>query len=48
VNGCASVLGAILAALIAMTLGFSSVVLTASLLYAGAATILRRPLEVAA
>jgi hypothetical protein len=47
VNGCASVLGAILAALIAMTLGFSSVVLTASLLYAGAATILRRPLEVA-
>ena len=47
VNGCASVLSAILAALIAMTLGFSSVVLAASLLYAGAAMILRRPLEVA-
>jgi spermidine synthase len=46
VNGCASVLSAILAALIAMTLGFSSVVLAASLLYAGAATILRRPPEI--
>jgi SAM-dependent methyltransferase len=47
VNGCASVLSAILAPLIAMTLGLSSVVLAAILLYAGAATILRRPLEVA-
>jgi Spermine/spermidine synthase domain len=47
VNGCASVLGAILASLIAMTLGFSSVVLAAGLLYAGAATISRRPFEVA-
>ena len=46
VNGCASVLGAILAVLIAMTLGFSSVVVAAILLYAGAATILRRPLGV--
>src|SRR4029450_355344 len=45
VNGCASVLSAILAALIAMTLGVSSVVLAASLLYAGAATIWRRPLQ---
>ncbi|MPZ31741.1 MAG: SAM-dependent methyltransferase [Rhodospirillales bacterium] len=44
VNGCASVLGVILASLIAMTWGFSSVVLAASLLYAGAAAILRRPL----
>ena len=47
VNGCASVLGAMLASLIAMALGFSSVVLAASLLYAAAATIWRRPLEVA-
>jgi hypothetical protein len=47
VNGCASVLGAILASLIAMTSGFSSVVLAASLLYAAAATILRQPLAVA-
>jgi len=45
VNGCASVLGAVLANLIAMSWGFSSVVLAASLLYAAAATILRRPLE---
>jgi spermidine synthase len=44
VNGCASVLGAILASLIAMTSGFSSVVLVASLLYAGAAMVSRRPL----
>jgi spermidine synthase len=42
VNGCASVLSAVLAALIAMTLGFSSVVLAASLLYAGAAMIAPR------
>ena len=46
VNGCASVLGAILAVLIAMSLGFSSIVVAAILLYAGAATILRRPLGV--
>jgi hypothetical protein len=44
VNGCASVLAAVLAPLIAMTWGFSSVVLTASLLYAAAATILQRHL----
>jgi SAM-dependent methyltransferase len=43
VNGCASVLGAILASLIATTAGFSSVVLVACLLYAGAATVLRLP-----
>ena len=41
VNGCASVLSAILATLIAMTLGFSTVVLAASLLYAGAAAVFR-------
>ena len=45
VNGCASVLGAMLAVLIDMTVGFSPVVLAASLLYTGADTILRRPLE---
>ena len=43
INGCASVLGAILASLIAMTSGFSSVVLIASLLYVVAAIISRRP-----
>jgi spermidine synthase len=37
VNGCASVLSAMLAALIAMTWGFSAVVLVATLLYAAAA-----------
>ena len=47
VNGCASVLSAILATLIAMTLGFSTVVLVASLLYAGAAAVFYRPLKVA-
>ena len=45
VNGCASVLSAILATLIAMTLGFSTVVLAASLLYAGAAAVFHRPLK---
>jgi spermidine synthase len=45
VNGCASVLSAMLATLIAMTLGFSAVVLAASLLYAAASTILQRRLE---
>jgi hypothetical protein len=39
VNGCASVLSAVLATLIAMSLGVSTVVLAASLLYAGAAAI---------
>jgi hypothetical protein len=47
VNGCASVLSAILAALIAMTWGFSSVVLAACLLYAGGAMISQRPPEAA-
>ena len=47
VNGCASVLSAILATLIAMTLGFSTVVLAASLLYAGAAAVFHRPLKAA-
>jgi spermidine synthase len=46
VNGCASVLSAILATLIAMTLGFSTVVLAASLLYAGAAAVFHRPLQI--
>jgi len=45
VNGCASVLSAILATLLAMTLGFSTVVLAASLLYAGAAAVFHRPLK---
>jgi hypothetical protein len=45
VNGCASVLSAILATLIAMTLGFSTVVLAASLLYAGAAAVFHQPLK---
>ena len=45
VNGCASVLSAVLATLIAMKLGFSAVVLAASLLYASAAAVFRRPLE---
>jgi hypothetical protein len=44
VNGCASVLSAILATLIAMTAGFSAVVLAAAVLYAGAAAVFRRPL----
>ncbi len=47
VNGCASVLSAILATLIAMTLGFSTVVLAAGLLYAVAAAVFIRPLRVA-
>lgn len=44
VNGCASVLSALLATLIAMQFGFSAVVLAGALLYAGAAAVLRRPL----
>ena len=47
VNGCASVLSAILATLIAMTWGFSTVVLAAGLLYAVAAAVFNRPLRVA-
>ena len=46
VNGCASVLSVILATLIAMTFGFSTVVLAASLLYAGAAAVFYKPLTV--
>lgn len=44
VNGCASVLSALLATLIATELGFSIVVLAAAALYAGAAVVFRRPL----
>jgi SAM-dependent methyltransferase len=47
VNGCASVLSAMLATLIAMTLGFSTVVLAAGILYAGAAAVFHRPLKAA-
>jgi spermidine synthase len=46
VNGCASVLSVILATLIAMTFGFSTVVLAAILLYAGAAAAFYKPLTV--
>jgi spermidine synthase len=48
VNGCASVLSAMLATLIAMRFGFSPVVLAAAVLYAGAAAVFYRPLETAA
>ncbi len=48
VNGCASVLSAVLATLLAMNAGFTVVVLTAIAVYAGAAALLRRPLSVAA
>ncbi len=44
-NGCASVLSAILATLIAMKFGFSTVVLAATLLYASAAAVFLRPLK---
>jgi spermidine synthase len=47
VNGCASVLSAILATLIAMTLGFSMVILTAGIFYLGAAVVFHRPLKAA-
>ena len=47
VNGCASVLSAMLATLIAMTFGFSTVVLAAGILYAGAAAVFHRPLKAA-
>ncbi len=45
VNGCASVLSAMLATLIAMRFGFSPVVLAAAVLYAGAAAVFYRPLS---
>ena len=44
VNGCASVLSAMLATVIAMEFGFSTVLLTAAVLYAAAAAAFRRPL----
>ena len=47
VNGCASVLSAILATVIAVNFGFSAVVLLAGILYAGAAAIFCRPLRTA-
>ena len=47
VNGCASVLSAMLATLIAINLGFSSVIIAAALLYAGAAVVFIRPLDTA-
>ena len=47
VNGCASVLSAILATLIAMTLGFSMVILAAGIFYVGAAVVFHRPLKAA-
>ena len=47
VNGCASVLSAILATLIAMTLGFSVVILAAGIFYAAAAVVFHRPLNAA-
>lgn len=46
VNGFASVLSAMLATLIAMTFGFSTVVLAATIIYAGAAAVFHRPLKV--
>ena len=47
VNGCASVLSALLATLIAMNFGFSAVVVLGAVLYALAAAALRRPLGAA-
>ncbi len=44
VNGCASVLSALLATLIAMQLGFSAVVLVGAAVYGVAAAAFRRPL----
>ncbi|MCK6452478.1 MAG: SAM-dependent methyltransferase [Alphaproteobacteria bacterium] len=48
VNGCASVLSAVLATLLAMNIGFSAVVLLAVALYVLAAAILHAPFESAA
>jgi spermidine synthase len=45
VNGCASVLSAMLATLIAMNFGFSVVISTAAVLYACAAVVFTRPLN---
>ena len=42
INGCASVISAVLATLLAMTFGFSGVVLLAAVLYAVAAAVFRR------
>jgi spermidine synthase len=42
VNGCASVMSASLAPLIAMTSGFSTVIVAATMLYAGAAAVFHR------
>ena len=47
VNGCASVLSAMLATLIAMNFGFSSVIFAAALLYAFAAAVFLQPLKAA-
>jgi len=44
-NGCASVLSAMLATLIAMNFGFSVVISTAAVLYACAAVVFSRPLN---
>jgi spermidine synthase len=46
INGCASVISAVLATLLAMTLGFRIVVLLAAALYLAAAFALRRPLTI--
>jgi hypothetical protein len=48
VNGCASVLSAVLAGLLAMSFGFTAVVALAALLYTLAALLLRAPLPPAA
>ncbi len=44
VNGCASVIAAVMAALLAIHIGFASVVVLAVLVYVGAAAAFRRPL----
>ncbi|MBI4183635.1 MAG: SAM-dependent methyltransferase [Proteobacteria bacterium] len=44
INGCASVLSAVLATILAIHLGFAAVVGLAALLYLGAALLLQRPL----
>jgi hypothetical protein len=44
INGCASVLSAILATLLAMNIGFTCVMLIAIALYLVAAAVFRRPL----
>ncbi|MGI9449728.1 MAG: SAM-dependent methyltransferase, partial [Geminicoccaceae bacterium] len=42
INGCASVISAVLATLLAMSFGFSTVVVLAAILYTAAATVFRR------